>query len=456
MKLIPYIVPLLVTSNLYSSFLPDSVSNTKSVGKMNDLFEQKTKQFSSIDLKTLGLDGLDYDNVANVNMSAFKGFLSSECDIPLIPQIPDDFCSDLFKGNFKFIENLNLGLCTVGADSTKGSASDWAKKKDEYVAMATQMCENGADKVNSFSRWTNQKITGASAETMGVLAPVETVKVKSDYTEERDVKINDYKLPNGKKYSDVVKPNGVLGFDKVYAHSEEIPNSVREAYFRNDYQTYNIYERHSKVATPNRDGSIDLKNIPADVPETYIDYIQEVQVGTKETFTSLPTVYEYDKQLTNEFNKIQKSNPLRLDTSKSSIEMKADYIAYKKELSEKFMDVNSDTANLRKMQDSIENYENIKFMEKEEDYRFKNNYIIQPSKLKLETIPTSDRLLYADKIRKQQEEEIRRNAEFLRDAKNKKELAKLMAEKVFISNFEFNSEISQKEIEEILTQANAQ
>lgn len=456
MKYIPYILSLFIVSNLYSSTIADTITNSKSADKLNDLFADKTKQFSSIDLKSLGLDGLDYDNVANVNMSAFKGFLSNECEIPLIPQIPDDFCSDLFKGNFKFMENLNLGLCTIGIDSTKGTASDLSKKKDGYVAMATQMCENGAGKVNSFSRWANKKITGASAETMDVLAPVSDVKVKSEFTEEKNIKLNDYTLPNGKKHSDIVKPNGVLGFDKIYTHDEKIPNSVRDAYFRNDYQTYNIYERHAKVATPSKDGSIDFKNIPTDVPETYLDYMQEVQVGTKETFTSLPTVYEYDKQLNNEFNKIQKSNPLKLDSSKSSIEMKADYIAYKKELSEKFMDINSETSSLKKMQDSIGNYENTKFMENEENYRIKNNYIIQPSKLKLETIPTGDRVLYADKIRKQQEEEIRRGAEFLRESKNKKELAKLMAEKVFISNFEFSSEISQKEIEEILTQANAQ
>lgn len=456
MKYIPYILSLFVANNLYSSILPDSVTNTKSAGKIDKLLEEKTSQFTNINLKSLGLDGLDYDNVANVNMSAFKGFLSSECDIPLIPQIPDDFCSDLFKGNFKFMENLNFGLCTISADSSKGSAGDLAKKKDGYVSMATQMCESGANKVNSFSRWTNQKITGASAETLGVLAPVNTVKIKSEYTEDRDVKINDYTLPNGKKNSDIVKPDGVLGFDKIYKSNEKVPNSLREAYFKNDYQTYSIYERHAKVATPSRDGSIDLKNVSADIPETYIDYLQEVQVGTKETFTSLPTVYEYDKQLTNEFNKIQKNNPLQLNTSKSSIAMKADYIAYKKELSEKFIDINSDNSSLKKMQDNISSYENIKFAENEENYRLKNGYIIQPSKLKLETIPSGDKLLYADKIRKQQEEEIRRGAEYLRDSKNKKELAKLMAEKVFISNFDFNSEISQKEIEEILTQANTQ
>lgn len=447
----------IITSSLYSatSIDIDNISNSKAVKKATDLFASKTEQFSSIDLKSLGMDGLDYDNVANVNMSAFKGFLSSECEIPLIPQIPDDFCSDLFKGNFKFIENLNLGLCTIGTDSTKGTGGDVSKKKDEYISMAQQMCQSGADKSNSFSQWVNQKISSQSAETLGVLAPVENVKVKSEFTKEREIKINDYKLPNGKRNSDIVKPDGVLGFDKIYNHDEKVPPTLRDAYFKNDNQTYNLYERHAKVATPNKDGSIDLKNIPANVPETYLDYMQQVQVGTKETFSSLPTFYEYDKQLNNELNTIQKRNPLKLDTSKSSIEMKADYMAYKKSLSEKFMDINSDT-NLKKMTENINNYENIKFMENEENYRVRNNYIIQPSKLKLETIPTSDRLLYAEKIRKQQEDEIRRGAEFLRESKNKKELAKLMAEKVFISNFEYNSSISQKEIEEILTQANAQ
>ena len=252
-----------------------------------------------------------------------------------------------------------------------------------------------------------------------------------------------------------MKPNGVLGFDKIYNHDENIPNSLRDAYFRNDYQMYNLYERHAKVASPKKDGSIDLRNISPSVPETYLDYMQQVQVGTKETFSALPTFYEYDKQLNNELSSIQRKTPLKLNTSKTSIEMKADYMAYKKSLSEKFMDINSNT-NLKKMTDNINSYENIRYMENEENFRLKNNYIVQPSKLKLETIPTSDRLLYAEKIRKQQEEEIRRGAEFLRESKNKKELAKLMAEKVFISNFEYNSTISQKEIEEILTQANSQ
>lgn len=454
---IKILLPLIITSNLYSA-MPismENISDSKALKKATDLFESKAEQFSGIDLKSLGMDGLDYENVANVNMNVFKGFLSAECEIPLLPQIPDDFCSDLFKGNFKFVENLNLGLCTIGVDSTKGAGGDLSKKKDEYIAMATQMCQDGADKVNSFSQWVNKKITNQSAETLGVLAPVDNVKIKSEFTKEREIKINDYTLPNGKKNSDIIKPDGVLGFDKIYSHDSKIPSSLREAYFKNDYQTYSLYERYAKVATPSKDGSIDLKNIPTDVPETYLDYMQQVQVGTKETFSQLPTFYEYDKQLNNELNLIQKKTPLRLDTSKSSIEMKADYMAYKKSLSDKFMDINSDT-NLKKMTENINTQENIKFMEKEEDYRLKNSYIIQPSKLKLETIPTSDRLLYAEKIRKQQEEEIRRGAEFLRESKNKKELAKLMAEKVFISNFEYNSTISQKEIEEILTQANSQ
>ena len=65
--------------------------------------------------------------------------------------------------------------------------------------MATQMCQDGADKVNSFSQWVNKKITNQSAETLGVLAPVNNVKIKSDFTKEREIKINDYTLPNGKK-----------------------------------------------------------------------------------------------------------------------------------------------------------------------------------------------------------------------------------------------------------------
>ncbi len=455
MKTFKIILTLTLATNLYSSIGLDNISDSKALGKVTDMIGSKTEQFSNIDLDSLGLGGLDYENVANVNMSVFKGFLSAECEIPLLPQIPDDFCSDLFKGDFKFVENLNLGLCTIGVDTTKGDANDIMKKKDEYINMAKEMCQEGADTVNTFSKWVNDKMINQGAETMGILAPVNTVKVKSEFTKERDVKINDYTLPNGLKNSDIVKPNGVLGFDKIYNHDEKIPNSLREAYFKNDYLTYNAYERYAKIAPPDKKGELDLKNISPQVPETYLDYMQQVQVGTKETFTAMPTFYEYDKQLNNELNLLQKKTPLKLNTSKSSIEMKADYLAYKKSISDKLMDINSNT-NLKKMTDNINSQENIEFMQNEENHRLKNSYIIQPSKLKLETIPTSDKLIYAEKIRKQQEDEIKRGAEFLRESKNKKELAKLMAEKVFISNFEYNSEISQKEVEEILTQANSQ
>lgn len=455
MKTFKIILTLTLATNLYSSIGLGDIKDSNALGKVTDMFDSKVEQFSSIDLNSLGLGGLDYENVANVNMSVFKGFLSAECEIPLLPQIPDDFCSDLFNDDFKFVENLNLGLCTVGVDTTKGDANDIMKKKDEYIDMAKEMCQKGANTGNTFSKWVNDKMINKGAETMGILAPVNTVRVKSEFTQERDIKINDYTLPNGLKNSDIVKPNGIVGFDKIYNHDEKIPNSLREAYFKNDYLTYNTYERYAKIAQPDKNGELDLKNISPQIPETYLDYMQQVQVGTKETFTAVPTIYEFDKQLNNELNLLQKKTPLNLNTSKSSIEMKADYLAYKKSVSDKLMDINSSTV-LKKMTDNINSQENIKFMQNEENHRLKNLYIIQPSKLKLETIPTSDKLIYAEKIRKQQEDEIKRGAEFLRESKNKKELAKLIAEKVFITNFEYNSEISQKEVEEILTQANSQ
>lgn len=449
------LIAVALSTYLNAIEISDKLKNYKSLNKANDLFQKKSEQFKSINLKSMGIDGLDYDNVANVNMSVFKGFLSSKCDFPLIPNIPTNFCENLFKGDFNIFENLNLGLCSISGDTSKGDARILMDKKNEYIKMAKETCQKGAGEINSFAKWTNDKLLGASAEAMDTLASVSEVNADSEFLGNKKVLINDYKLPNKLNNSDIIKPKGVMGFDKIYNNDKKIPTRLREAYFKNDYATYSAYERYAKT-TPAKNSEIDLTKATNDnVPDTYLDYMQQVQVGIKESFASLPTVYEYEKKLTNEFNKLQKDNKLNLDTSKSSIEMKAEYMAYKKSLSDKFMDINSDTT-YKKMINGIKKYENISFAEQEEEYKLKNSYIIQASKLKVETVPTNDRFLYAEKIRRQQEQEIRRGANFLRNSKNKQDLAKLIAEKVFIANFEFNSTISQKEIEEILTQVQTQ
>ncbi|KAB7891281.1 hypothetical protein [Poseidonibacter ostreae] len=424
-----------------------------------DTFNSKKEQFSSLDLSSLGLDGFDYDDVTNLSVSAFGGFLSAECAIPTIPSISEAFCATLLSGKATNLDySLNLGLCEVGAGG--GAGGDTIEEtQNKYRNMAIEMCNKGAKSVNYISQSANKYVAELGGKVVSATAPITTVKMESKYAQKRDISLNDVKLPNGKKKSDYVKPDGTLGFDKMYDNSNDIPKALRTAYFGDNYALYNIYEKFAENATPDSSGKVNFKDMIPDVPETFLDYIQETQVMAKEAFAEIPTIYEIEKKLNNEFSDLTKDNPVSLNGS--STNMKAQLLSNKKALLQEFMDINvsaseyddSDVKVLAKTLNAIEKKENIAFSESEDTYKYENGYIINPSLLKANALSSNNKIIYADKVRRQQRAEINRMADFMRKRKNNQEMVKLLAEKVFIANFDFNSQIAEKEIDEILSQA---
>lgn len=448
----------IVTTNCNASVL-DSI---KDVQKIKDLVEDKKKEFSNIDLESLGIGGLKFDDVTNINLSAFKGFLTAKCAVPTLPSISESFCSDLLNGqsNLNFGQNLNLGLCSVSVGG--GGYTNQAKQAEEsHRKMAIEMCQKLANGVNYLSQSTNKYIGSKSSKAIDAIAPAETVKINSKYAEAKEIELNDYSLPNGKKNSDLIKPSGDLGFDNMLDNVDTIPKSLRSAYFSDNYALYSIYEKFAKTATPESNGKIDFNKVEPSIPETYLDYVQETQVEAKETFVSVPTIYEIEKKLNNEYLDLVEQNPIEVDGS-SSVQMKASLLSQKRELLDEFTSINftneeraeANKRVLAKALNSVDEYLNVKFAEDEDKYRYEKGYIVNPSKLKADALSSTNKIIYADKVRRQQTDEVRRMANFMRQKKNQKELVKLLAEKVFIANFEFKSEIAQKEIDEILSQAN--
>lgn len=417
--------------------------NANSASLIDDKISEISKKYSLENI----LGGTSGSNSFSLDFSSFGSSLSLECDFPKLPTIPTNICDKIqAPSGSSFFDSLDLGMCKVTGGADFGL-------EDNLLSLANDFCSDVNKKTNSLSFINRDIVSQYENASMKINSEAEEIFVESAYTEPRKINLTNTVFDSGLSTHDIYNPkNGVLGFDSFYEGKDStIPKSLSKAYFENDYKMFRMYDRFVKSgSSQGGNKTVDLKSFEPKLPETYLEYTQEVEASSKNTFTSLSTLYTIEKKLKREVDTI-KSESDELSKNSSSEIMKLEYHGIKnKMLEELFKD--EEDKELQKSLNALESYELAKFNEEEEDFRIKNAYLVNPSQLRAKTLPTQVRSVYVEKASRQLTQEARRKAEKMREIKNKQELLKLMAQKVFISNLEFRPEIAEKEIEEILTQ----
>lgn len=465
MKRIPlYLFVLLLSAQTLFSF---GVENIVSIGKNvgSDYLTKNLGNLNSLDLKKMGLDGLNFDDINSLNLGTFMSAFSIQCDMPSVPKIPNDICDGIDTSDFQINKSFDIGVCKVTVN-TGGTTDSFNSAK----SLLQDFCNRSKDTSSAVSQRINTALDLRENFDMKTNVKPDDITVESDYISgTTNIKTVDAEMPNGLKESQIYDPkNGVLGFDTIYKSGKKIPERLRNAFFDDDYATYRMYDRFAKNEDVNKLKNEDaLNKFNPTIPKTYLEYKANITANALSIAGSFPTPYVIEKQLKRDLDRIKKEIGTDIQGS-TSIEMKANYLVLKdKIMTELFKtkiesewtttkdgkQIQIDKPNqgaLAKAIRDLEDYELTKFGGEEDIYKATHDTVVRPSQNKIETKKDKYKMAYTSKIFYQQKAETRRRAEKLREIKMKQEMLKLLAKKVFISNLEYKPEIAQKEIEEIL------
>jgi len=438
---------LLANSMLYAfsfSSVTSSINTVKSYKKDLDSVNNQINGY--IDDYTSLTNGFSIDsfNIAGLNL----GF-SAECNLPE-PSASFDVC-DMFKNKtgidlFGQLEkNLNLGAC-------KGSFSLGAD--DDMKDLMKSLCSLGTK--NAEVSWNIQKVQQAELADAKSLSPI--AKTKKIVENGVELAIKNVSYPNGKTTEDLYKEGGEISH-KAISRSPDIPKEFRKAYATDDIVTYSAYERTAKLAKPSKNGDVDLKETTASAPETYLQYLSQEQAKITDLTALKPDMQSYENNIRQEIDRlIKKHNLMHLSGSTSS-ELRADYQQKVDKIAKDLLKVNIEkkngkeipyTTEYAKAIKGITEYEEVRFMLNEENYKRKHKTIIQPSLAKVKIQPSKKQLKYADRILMQMSNEVDRKVEFNHKISREKYKLANFTRRIFFESLPYNPQIAAKELEELL------
>jgi len=462
-KILSIVINLSLVSSVNAGML-DDLSKNVSGGKL-DL--KSLAGGAGLDLKSLGLDSLNLGDIATLNLGAFTSALSLQCNYSLkLPKfsIPTDVCNmskiktklnKNFNFNFNFSKSLKLGKCKATASGGGGvSGSVGLKQTGAQIAENLEgMRKYYCGQITQFNRvWSQTSIVDIGLReslAWDVGSKTKEVSVESAYLPKKAVKVIDTEYTKGYHWSDLYAPQGILGFDKIYKSDKDLPDDIIESYNGDDYETFNMYSRYAKSVKPSEGENgkfVDFTKFEIE-PSSYAQYISDLQMNVRLMEVTHVTMYELEQAIKNELDVIKKK--IGQPSGSSSIGMKADYISKKGEM---LKELTAPKSELGKALVKLKNYEMQKFNEEEEEYKLSHNEIVNPSNIKVLTKPESQQMKYRERMYQQQTRETRRISENNKKIKQKQGIMKLLAQKVFIANLEYNPSIAEKEIEEILGQ----
>lgn len=414
---------------------------------------------AGLDLSKMGLDNLNLGDVINLDLGSLSAMLSVQCDYsPNIPEAPVDFCDftngSINTGAFNFSRTLNLGKCKVNAGAQSSGIGAG------FGDMVKNYCQKVRDTTRSWMPIENATVYLTEQTPFDINSKTTDISVNSKYLKPEKLKGTDEKY-RYLKGSQVYTPDGVLGFDRFYNNDKDMPKPLVTAFNTDNYKLYRAYERFAKTFKPSkRNGWSPNDSVYIDFtkfkvkPSSYMQWKNDLELNVKKIIGSYATPYVTENKIKEELDRIKKK--IGKPTGSSSASLKADYLSKKtkmlKELFTLKINKKDGYTELAKAMRDLKNYERLKFAEKEEEYRRTHNYIVNPSGLKVLTKRKEEQISYMDKIMWQQTQEARRKAENERMIKMKQETLKLLTQKVFVSNLEYEPSIAQKEIDEILGQ----
>jgi len=444
-KKITIVLLLLLVETQAMSFNFDGgnlVNSAKDISKKAKNIKSKVDEYKQ---KYLNLtNGIGFDNF---DLNGFNTSFSASCDLPK-PSANFDICDMIQKSTGfdifgQLSKTISIGKCKASLSTGLG---------DELNDMFRNMCDVGRQ--NPEVSWSVHEVNMEKLlEEKAYNKVSKPAEVTTEYGEKIKMKTTSYK--NGQTTQSLFGQNGILTHKAISLG--KVPTAMRQAYARDDVAVYDAYLNAAKTyKTSDRSKQLDLS---IGVPKTYIEYEAKKQALILEYETLVPSRRDYEGKVRKEINELkQKYNFSTLDGDSSSA-MLQDY-------NQKLQKISTDLLSLDTKKDKngldtpkteygkyikgLRQYERIKFLFKEDEYRRTHKTIVQPSRQKVMIQPQQNQIKYASRIMMQQRREINDEIKFNEMFEKKKNYVADFTIKIFYESLKYRPEIAQKEIEELL------